>query len=229
MKGNNPNQFLFHFLVGLIVLLSIPCLKSCTEVEPNKTLKIEPKSSIVFIGNTFVDRLQLFGNFETFLHSQFPSHQLKIRNMGWPADEVALRPRPSGFGDMHPYLQEEKADIIFAGYGLNESFKGADSLQVFSENLKVWLNDLKSHRYNDKNAPKIVLISPMAHEALEKLPDGAEHNRELRLYANAMKEVASELGITFIDLFSPTLKYINSAEQKKLTYNGIHLTAYGDW
>lgn len=229
MNSNKLNQFISHTLVCTIALSSILCLNSCTKDGKDKALQIEPKSSIVFIGNTFIDRMQLFGHFESFLHSQFPSHRLKIRNMGWPADEVALRPRPSGFGNMHRYLEEEKADIIFASYGLNESFKGADSLKSFSKNLKIWLNDLKSHQYNGKSAPTIVLISPMAHEALEKLPDGIEHNKDIRLYTAAMKEVASELNLTFVDLFTPTFKYINSEEKKKLTYNGIHLTAYGDW
>jgi putative membrane-bound dehydrogenase-like protein len=229
MNSHKLNQFLPHTLIGIIVLSSMLCLNSCTEDEKHKVLEIEPQSSIVFIGNTFIDRMQLFGHFESFLQSQFPSHQLKIRNMGWPADEVALRPRPSGFGNMHRYIAEEKADIIFASYGLNESFKGADSLQAFSKNLKIWLNDLKSHQYNGKSTPTIVLISPMAHEALEKLPNGVEHNKDLGLYTNAMREVASELEVTFVDLFSPTLEYINSKEQKKLTYNGIHLSAYGDW
>ncbi len=224
----SKKQVLYLLFVGGMMLSSGLFLNRCTDSGQQK-LDVKPKSSIVFIGNTFIDRLQLFGHFETFLHCQFPSHQLKIRNMGWPADEVALRPRPAGFGKMHLYLENEKADIIFACYGLNESFKGADSLMLFSKNLRIWLEDLKAHQYNGKSAPEIVLISPMAYERLEKLPFGEKRNKELRLYMEAMKEVATDLNLRFIDLFSPTLKYINSDEETKLTFNGIHLTAYGDW
>ncbi|MDA7895947.1 hypothetical protein N9B02_05770, partial [Akkermansiaceae bacterium] len=48
-------------------------------------LRIRKGDSIVILGNTFAERMQLFGYFEVFLHSRFPDHNLRVRNMGWSA------------------------------------------------------------------------------------------------------------------------------------------------
>jgi len=51
-------------------------------------LKIKENDRIVILGNTFAERMHLFGYFETFLHSRFPEHRLRIRYLAWPAEEV---------------------------------------------------------------------------------------------------------------------------------------------
>ena len=76
--------------------------------------------------------------------------------MGWSADEVALRPRPKGFGDRNRYLTREKADVIFACFGMNESFAGADGLAQFEKDLGTLSQDLLAHQYNGESAPQIV-------------------------------------------------------------------------
>ena len=53
-------------------------------------LAINKGDSIVILGDTFAERMHLFGYFETFVHCRFPDHQLKIRNMGWSADEPGM-------------------------------------------------------------------------------------------------------------------------------------------
>ena len=87
-------------------------------------LSIFKSDRIAVIGNTFAERMHLFGYFETFLHSRFPDAQLKIRNLGWSGDELVLMPRPAGFGDLHQQLENMQADLIFACFGMNESFGG---------------------------------------------------------------------------------------------------------
>ena len=62
-------------------------------------LKLEKGSKIVLIGNTLAERQQHFGNFETLLHARFPEHNLVVRNLGWSADELTLRPRSQAFAD----------------------------------------------------------------------------------------------------------------------------------
>jgi len=60
-------------------------------------LKIKENDRIVILGNTFAERMHLFGYFETFLHSRFPDHRLRIRYLAWPAEEVGKPIRPKGF------------------------------------------------------------------------------------------------------------------------------------
>jgi hypothetical protein len=48
-----------------------------------------------------------------------------VRTLAWPGDEITVQPRPSNYADMHAQLAEVRADVVLAGYGFNESFKGA--------------------------------------------------------------------------------------------------------
>ena len=219
-------RFLLVFASSFTSIYSI----SLAAKAESPALRIVSGDSIVFIGNTFAERMGLFGYFEMFLHSKYPHHQLKIRNMGWSADEVALRPRPKGFGDRHRSLTQEKADVIFACFGMNESFAGADGLSQFEIDLGTLIQDLHAHHYNGESSPQIVLISPVAHQNLGGfLPDGREHNKSLELYTKSMAKVARGRNILFVDLFTPSGQMFALPSPKKLTSNGIHLTAYGYW
>ena len=195
----------------------------------DKQSKFTPESGehLVFIGNTFAERMQLYGYFETLLYKSFPEHRLIVRNLGWSADEPYLMPRPLNFGSLHEHLTAQKTDVIFACFGMNESFKGMDSLDAFRKRLTDFLKDLQAQRFNGKTSPKIILISPIAHEKLGgHLPDPENHNRSLKLYTETMGEIAVQLNIPFINLFEPTLS-LKETVSKPLTINGIHLNNDG--
>ncbi len=217
-------------ILFLLAILGLSGLNgACSGDSGSASLEIVQGDSIVFIGNTFAERMHLFGYFEALLHSKYPDHRLKIRNMGWSGDEVALRPRPFRFGDMHRYLTEHEVDVIFACFGMNESFGGTGSLPQFQADLDALVEALQAHRYNGESPPRIVLVSPIAHEDLGgHLPDGIEHNESLRRYTEAIAEAAEEYGLPFVDLFTPTQE-LYPASAQKLTSNGIHLTSYGYW
>src|SRR6266550_7081790 len=44
---------------------------------------------ICIVGNTLAERMQYDGWLETLLYARFPKHNLVIRNLGYPGDEVA--------------------------------------------------------------------------------------------------------------------------------------------
>ncbi len=211
----------------LAICFSFFILFSCADKYGNvKELNPEQNSHIVFIGNTFAERLQHFNYFESFLYKSFPERNLTIRNMGWSADEVTLQPRPLNFGSLDEHLTRQRADIIFACFGLNEAFKGPDSLESFKQQLSGFLQHLQQQKYNGQKIPEIILVSPIAHEKLGRfLPDPTEHNKNLELYTNGMQQVAENLRISFIDLYKPTKK--READADSLTMNGIHLNDNG--
>jgi azurin len=210
---------IYFFLLALFLL-------SCNNDQTVHPFVPEKGSRIVFIGNTFAEQLQKHNYFETLLYKSFPQHNLRVRNLGWSADEINLQPRPLGFGTMDDYLEQEEADVVFAFFGLNESFKGQDSLGNFKDHLSAFLQHIKQQTYNGKSAPEIILVSPVAHEELgEFMPDPALHNQNLELYTLAMKEVAEELNIPFVDLFEPTSQLME--KEHRLTVNGIHLNDSG--
>ena len=122
-----------------------------------------------------------------------------------------------------------KADVIFAFFGYNESHAGEAGLEKFKQDLANFITHATSQKYNGRTPPKIVVFSPIAHQDLHNrnLPDGAENNERLRLYTNAMYEVAKSHQVTFIDLFNPTLSLFGNTKQP-LTINGVHLNQDGD-
>lgn len=214
------NKIYFIFAVLLVSVLS------CTD---EVVYELEPKSNsnIAIIGNTFAEQLQNHSYFEALLYKSYPDSNLIIRNLAWSADEVNLRPRPLNFGSVYDHLDRENADYVFAFYGLNESFQGKDSLDRFKTHLSDYLNQIKEHKYNGKSEVQIILFSPIAYENVGGLlPDPEPHNDNIALYTDAMRSVAGEHDIPFIDLFEPTHNLMTSGSEK-LTHNGIHLTDRG--
>ncbi len=109
----------------------------------------------------------------------------------------------------------QKADVIFAFFGYNESFAGAEGLEKFKRDLAEFIKHTLGQKYNGHGAPRLVLFSPIAHENLHdrNLPDGTENNRRLALYTAAMAEVAKANNVPFVDLYDPTLKLYAAAAQ----------------
>lgn len=183
---------------------------------------------IVVIGNTFAERMQLFPHFEAMATALHPEDSLTFRNLGWSGDEVDLRPRPLNFGDLHTHLAEQRADVILAAFGMNESFDGPEGLPEFRADLRELLEGLLEQRFNEGSPPRIVLLSPIAHERVASVPlDPTEHNRSLAMYTEAMREVATETGVRFVDLYTPTARLMADPALGDLTINGIHLNDRG--
>ena len=118
---------------------------------------------------------------------------------------LAMQPRPANFADTDQHLVFVKADIIFAAYGFNESFAGPDGLAKFQDDLNGYITAIKAKAFNGKNGPSLVLLSPIANENTEGV-SAAVNNTNLRLYTDAMRKIAANQQIGFVDLFSVTEK-----------------------
>lgn len=189
-------------------------------------LKLQPGQRILLVGNTLFDRSQLFGYFETLLHQKYPQHQLVVRHLAWSADTPDLQPRPENFADQEQHLTHEKADVIFAAYGFNESFAGADGLPAFRASLGKYVQSLKSKAYNGQTAPQIVLVSPTPCEDVAGIAAATLNNSRLQLYVRAMQQVAAEQQVGFANVFEPMLPTVSDAGSD-LTFNGVHLLETG--
>lgn len=237
----------FRWMLAVVLAAAGVAFSSSVDAAESK-VDVQQGDRIVLLGNALAERMQHFGHFETLLHSRFPQQQLTVRNLGWSADELTLRPRSKDFRDHGHTLADHNPHIILAFFGFNESFAGPEGVAKFERDLEGFLktpqaiDNYSSARSNwdrtgdANNAPapikdlrQIVLVSPIAHENLKRhgLSDGSKNNENLKLYTEAMKRVAEKNNVPFVDLFTPTLKAMAEAKQP-LTINGVHLNAHGD-
>lgn len=214
-----------------ILLLSVPAINAAEQVQsPSKRLVLQEGDRIVFIGNTFADQLRLYNYLETLLTAQAPVSKLSFRNLAWSGDTLTLQPRPLNFGSLDDHLTAEKADVIIACFGMNESFAGPSEVKAYREHWEQFLKHLKSKKYNGSTAPRVVILSPIAHENMGPLlPDPADHNQSLAAYTKTMQSVAEEHQLPFVDLYHATSRLMEANPSQKLTHNGIHLNQYGYW
>jgi lysophospholipase L1-like esterase len=216
-----------HALPGLLVpwLLLFPAAR----LVAGEVFQFSDGDRVVLLGNTLIEREQRYGYWETLLTCRYPDKNITFRNLGWSGDTVFGHAR-AGFGttaDGFNHLKEHvlalKPTAILLGYGGNEAFEGPAGLAHFLQGLETLLDTLAPTK------ARIILLSPPPHERLPKpLPDPAEHNRNLRLYSDAMRKVAVRRGLRFVDLFD-ALDGDRHKVPFPLTDNGIHLSAFGYW
>src|SRR6266567_7784508 len=151
------------------------------ELPNAPALELKPGDHVAVIGNALADRFQHSGWLETFIHAQYPNHDLVIRNLAVAGDEVAVRHRPENFGSAHDWLKKTQADVIFAFFGFNESFQGPTGLPKFRSDLDKFVKETQANNYSGKAPPRLVLFSPIANEKLDdpNLPDAKANNENL--------------------------------------------------
>ena len=191
-------------------------------------LPLQKDDVVCLIGNALGDRMQHDGWTETILQSAMAGQNLSLRNLAVAGDTVTSRPRSKGVPSPEDYLAKCKADVIFLFFGYNESFGGEAKVAQFKSDMTALVTKYQTTKYNGESAPRIVLFSPIAHENLRDrlLPDGTANNVNLALYTDAIKNVATEKGVAFVDLFTPS-QALYAKAKKPLTLNGVHLLPEG--
>jgi glucose/arabinose dehydrogenase/lysophospholipase L1-like esterase len=232
--------------LALLALVAVLIPRALPADDP--LLDVEPGDKIVLIGNTLAERMQHFGHWETLLHSRFREHKLVVRNLGFSADTIDLRLRSQDFQDHGQTLFDHQPDVILAFFGFNESFAGPEGLDAFRSDLARFIEDVRKLKYpsttfernreespilQDKDGevtkpPTLVLVSPTANENLpgRGIMAADRNNETLRLYTEAMGEVAAEHDVPFVDLFTPTSQIMGNIDDP-LTINGVHLSDRG--
>lgn len=250
-KMNLRSVFGWTKVFGIIVVAFL--LVQC-EQPTGDYLTPRKNSHILLIGNNLGSRMMNFGHFETELHVRYPDSALFVRNLCDGGDTPGFRPHPgrespwafpgaeafqtelahpSGskghFETPDQWLTRLEADIILAFFGYNESFQGAAGVDNYKAELDAFIRHTLEQRYNGKTPPQLALISPIAFEDLSDrydLPNGKTENANLKLYTNAMKEVAARHNIRFANVFDATGKWYREASDP-LTIDGSQLTEEG--
>ena len=229
--------------------LTFTCATALFAAAP-ANLELKKGDEIAIVGSGLADRQQHHAWLETLIHKAYPDLDLTVRNLGFAADEVNVHPRSDEVPTTEYFLGMRKGDtavkvgktdviykagtdfsanVILAYWGFNESFKGEAGLESFKKALDEYLKKQLAADYG-KGHPRIVLLSPIAHENVKNptdYPDGAANNKNLAHYSKAMADVAKANDVQFIDLFTPS-QQLYARAARPLTINGIHLTEEGD-
>ena len=188
-------------------------------------LELRDGDRIVLLGNTLIERAQIYGYLETMLTIGNPGLGLTFRNVGWSADNVFGHSRAvfdaaaKGFGKLRKQVADAKPTVLIIGYGSNAAYDGEAGLPAFVAGYKRLLDALAG------TGARMALLSPVRLEKMKPpLPDPAQQNENLTLYTAAIAGIAEERKLLFVDLF----RHLRAdSPEERLTSNGIHLNAGG--
>jgi lysophospholipase L1-like esterase len=217
------------------MLVSLSLLSFLVAQAPApKPFEFKDGDRVVWIGNTFVEREQRYGDWEAALIAANADKKITVRNLGWSGDTVfgdaraAFDNASKGFERLVSLTLELKPTVIFVAYGNNEAFEGKEGLEKFEKGLEKLLDALKP-----ANA-RIVLFTPMPYEGTSHLLDANGHNQRLTPYADIIRKVANTRKLYLADLYSKTNELYKHRSQSRdmrtlpeITENGLHLNRDG--
>ena len=108
-----------------IKLMSLPPRPKRPDLQASRLpLEFLRGERVAFLGNSLAERMNLFGHFETLLHTRFPQKELVTRNFARPAEEVGIQQRSADYTALDDPQLAFGADTYFCFFGFNESYAG---------------------------------------------------------------------------------------------------------
>jgi putative heme-binding domain-containing protein len=235
LYSNRPEIFrCFGNVVSALWILCCFPLALFAQPTGNPPFELKDGDRVVLLGDTLIEREQAYGYLEARLTAEFSDRNVIFRNLGWSADTPAGESRASfdfdkpgkGFEKLKEQVSAVSPTVVILGYGMANSFDGEKGLAKFRADFERLLDALPS--MSTSGPVRVVILSPIRHEFLPPpLPNPTQHNRQLELYAGALKAIAAERSLTFISLADLTSPTTHSQHSGNLTDNGIHLAASG--
>ena len=214
--------------VFMRILTKLICGISCGLVgtsEASASVSLKQGATLLFYGNSLVERLFEQGGMEANLQLAHPELQLRLRSLAWTGDEVGNRWRAEGYAEhLKNLIERWPAQVVVVGFGMNEAFGGGEGVAAFQAQWEVFLRQLQRLH----PGAQLVLLAPTAMEAAAA-PKGVDvlaRNRDLALYSEVIRELAKARSLGFVDLYGESLAAYN-ASALALTSNGLHLNERG--
>ena len=190
------------------------------------SLPLEKDATVVFYGNSMLERLCEQGEMEAWIQLAHPREALHLRSLAWTGDEVGNRQRAEGYAEhLKNLIALWPAQVVVLGFGMNESFAGDAGLGPFRSQLEVLLQQVaKQHP-----GAAFVLLGPTAVEERSSPVgvDATARNRNLLQYSSVIAEVAKARQVLFVDLFAESQTAFANATEP-LCSNGLHLNSLGN-
>lgn len=195
--------------------------------QTSTAFELQHGDRVVFLGDGLFEVAHDYGWIEYALTTRWPNQRVTYRNIGWSGDTPAGISRdhftnpPTPYEHLLEQITSEQPTIAFVGYGSYLGFEDDQAIAPFMQDLSMLLDTLSVHGI------KTILVSPAPHEpAASPNPDPASVNQKLKQVSEALKTLAKDRGVLFIDLFSRLYPVAIDPEQT-ITQNSIHLNNLG--
>lgn len=214
---------------GLVITTATLLVHPGLLAEP-AAFKLGAEDKIALIGGANIERTRFNGFLQTHLFASQPDAKMQLRNFGWEGDTVFEQWRDGGAArnlekspswrqqrDWRRQLAEVGATVVIAQFGQMESLAGVERLPAFITAYEKLIADFAE---GDR---RVVLVSPMRFEKSTQplAPDLTRNNPAVQAYADAIRDLAAKLGVTFIDLTKLP------PDAQPLTDNGYQLNEQG--
>lgn len=225
----------YCFFLLFISLIFIRCQGS----ESTSKLKNADVQRIVLIGGSLISEMEDHGYFERELHLQFPNQEMKIRNIGWPADNVFGKARSQfgsaqntqswkpptaeeGFGSevLMEHIAETQPTVLFVGYGSEAAyFEKEEDFQLFERGYSNLLDSLEA-----KKIKLVLIVPPKQEQVFVDNEEIAKRNNRLQKIRDFIETQAQNRNQLLVDLFS---ELIIEPDKQQFTENGVQLNQSG--
>jgi lysophospholipase L1-like esterase len=207
------------------LLLSL--LAAAPLASPAAPFTFRDGDRVALLGSTVVERDQKRGALEATLSLAVGDARLVFRNLGWSGDTVFgharsyFGPPKEGLDRLRQHLGLVKPTVVIACYGAELAFEDAFPrlLPEFLQGYRAWLDLVKQAAAD----PRVVLVAPPPLENLPGRPAQDAGNERLAALRDALRALAAERGLPFVDTFEP----LRVPGTPPLTTDGVHFTPAG--
>lgn len=181
---------------------------------PKPLLDIRSGDRIAFLGSAIARAVFEDGFLPSLLKAALPDRNLHFLNLATPGE--ALPPKDASNTALEKTLQAAKADVVFAFFGAVEAAAGEQGLGSFRDNLAAFLKRIRQQKPGGNGPLRVVLFGPPARERLLEpfSKEGARTDALLKLYSEAVADVAKEGGVAFFDLYAATERVFATGPQR---------------
>ncbi|MCA9179301.1 MAG: hypothetical protein KDB14_32810 [Planctomycetales bacterium] len=169
-----------------------------TPESSHAPLSLRDDDTVVWLGATFMERMQQFGYLESILLSESQATPLRFRNLGWSGDEATGISRAvfgaveDGYKRLEKDLATAKPTVVVVQYGAVEAEHA--SLDEFRQQVSRLLDTLSGTK------ARLVLLSPLHRTQPQPFfPDPANYNQKVDALCEVLEAVASQRELPYID------------------------------
>ncbi|MCA9133825.1 MAG: PQQ-dependent sugar dehydrogenase, partial [Planctomycetales bacterium] len=172
---------------------------------PAAEFELREGDRVVLLGDALIEQEQYAGWLEVMLTTAFEQHNVSFRNLGWSGDtpagvsrqglsllQAGHEPAEEGWRQLQSQLAQTQPTLLVLGYGMSSAIEGGPAgRQAFIRDFDRLLLTAKEISPD----VRFLFLSPLQ-------PFGSQHPSAsvLRLYADAIRELAQQHAAPYIDL-----------------------------